>query len=120
MDEEGNVIAGEKVVVREEADVPVPSDAIPQSATEHAEEKPTQEVKPHENPTSISIHTIDLPARAPKQLLLDLKHVFETFPGSERIQLRIGEQMVPLPITVTLSPILQKQVDEVLEKYATA
>ena len=120
VDEEGNVIAGEKVVVREEADVPVPSDAIPQSATEHAEEKPTQEVKPHENPTSISIHTIDLPARAPKQLLLDLKHVFETFPGSERIQLRIGEQMVPLPITVTLSPILQKQVDEVLEKYATA
>jgi hypothetical protein len=50
----------------------------------------------------ISIHTIDLPPRAPKQLLLDLKKIFETFPGKERIQLRIGGQIIPVPMTPTL------------------
>ncbi len=66
----------------------------------------------------ISIHTIALPHRAPRQLLLDLKHVFETFPGKERVQLKIGEQLVPVSLTVTMSAVLEKKVEEVLGKYA--
>lgn len=65
----------------------------------------------------ISIHTIQLPPRAPRQLLLDLKRTFETFPGRERVQLKIGEQLVPVPLTITMSTILQKKIDEVMEKY---
>jgi DNA polymerase III subunit alpha len=68
--------------------------------------------------TDISIHTIDLPARAPKQLLLELKKVFELFPGKEKVQLQIGEQGILLPLTIAMSPILEKKIEEVIEKYA--
>lgn len=67
---------------------------------------------------TISIHTIPLPPRAPRQLLLDLKKVFETFPGKERIQLKIGEQVIPVPLTVTMSMVLEKKIAEVIEGYA--
>ncbi len=67
---------------------------------------------------SISIHTVTLPPRAPKQLLLDLKGVFQLYPGREKVQLKIGDQLVALPITVTMSPLLQQRVDEILERYA--
>ncbi len=66
---------------------------------------------------SISIHTIELPARAPRQLLLDIKTIFETFPGSEKIQLRIGSKTIPVGLTVTMSPILEKRIEEALKKY---
>lgn len=66
----------------------------------------------------ISIHTIQLPPRAPRQLLLDLKRTFETFPGKERVQLKIGEQLVPVPMTITMSTILEKKIDEVMGRYA--
>lgn len=68
----------------------------------------------------ISIHTVALPARAPKQLLLDLKDVFLLYPGREKVQLKIGEQHVALPITIAMSPLLQQRIDEVLERYANA
>ncbi len=66
----------------------------------------------------ISIHTVTLPPRAPKQLLLDLKKIFETFPGKERIQLKIGEQTIPVPLTVTMSTIVEQKIGEVIARYA--
>ncbi len=75
---------------------------------------------PAETPaSSISIHTIALPARAPRQLLLEVKAIFETFPGREKVQLRIGEQTVPVGLTITFSPILEKRIEEAVKKYAT-
>jgi hypothetical protein len=65
----------------------------------------------------MSVHTIVLPARAPKQLLLDLKQIFQTFPGKDKIQLKIGEQLIPVPITVTLSTILDAKIADVMQKY---
>ena len=71
--------------------------------------------------TSIKIYTIELPARAPKKLLLDLKNTLQTYPGKERVQLKIGEQTVPLPVTVNVSTVLEAKIEELLEKYmATA
>ncbi|MBI3332042.1 DNA polymerase III subunit alpha [Candidatus Peregrinibacteria bacterium] len=67
--------------------------------------------------TRITVHTIDLPEQAPKKLLLDLKRVLETFPGKEKIQLRIGKQVLPLPLTVTMSTILEKKVEEAIRAY---
>jgi len=67
---------------------------------------------------SIHIHTINLPEEAPKQLLLELKTVLERFPGKERIQLKIGAKEVPLPLTVTMSTILEKKIEETMERYA--
>lgn len=65
----------------------------------------------------ISIHTIPLPERAPRELLLELKRVFEKFPGKERVQLKIGEELFPLPLTITMSTILEKKIEEVVGKY---
>ncbi|MFH1443964.1 MAG: DNA polymerase III subunit alpha [Candidatus Peregrinibacteria bacterium] len=70
--------------------------------------------------TEISIHTITLPERAPKKLLLDLKHVLETFPGKEKVQLKIGEQLIPLPLTINMSTILEKKIEDVLSAYASS
>ncbi len=70
--------------------------------------------------SSIHIETIDLPARAPRQLLLDLKSIFEKFPGRERIQLRIGEQIIPVPLTITRSAVFDAKVEEALRTYAAA
>ncbi|TSC58592.1 MAG: DNA polymerase III subunit alpha [Candidatus Peregrinibacteria bacterium Greene0416_19] len=67
--------------------------------------------------TKISIHTIDLPPRAPKQLLLDLKKAFESFPGHERVQLRIGAQVIPVPMTVSMSTVLENKIEEMLGRY---
>lgn len=99
VDDEGNVIAGEivKVSERNENDGGESSDS---------------------STTQIHIHTITLPPRAPRQLLLDLKNVFQTFPGRERVQLKIGEQLVSIPLTITMSTILEKKVEELIEKYA--
>ncbi len=68
---------------------------------------------------AISIHTVTLPPRAPKQLLLDLKGVFQLYPGREKVQLKIGDQLVALPVTVAMSPLLQQRIDDVLGRYAT-
>ncbi|MSR67327.1 DNA polymerase III subunit alpha [Candidatus Peribacteria bacterium] len=77
-----------------------------------------------ENPTpvpsthpSISIHTIHLPARAPRQLLLDIKEIFETFSGNEKVQLKIGENVLPVGLTITMSPLLERRVEEAIKKY---
>jgi hypothetical protein len=49
---------------------------------------------------------------------MDLKSAFEKFPGKERIQLKIGEKIVPVPMTVTISAILENRIEKILEKYA--
>jgi DNA polymerase-3 subunit alpha len=64
-----------------------------------------------------AIHTIDLPARAPRELLLDVKAIFETFPGAERVQLKIGDRVLPVPITITMSPLLEKRIEAAVGKY---
>jgi DNA polymerase-3 subunit alpha len=81
--------------------------------------KSKKDTKRASSPPTIKIHTINLPEEAPKQLLLELKSVFERFPGKERIQLKIGSQNVPLPLTVTMSTILEKKIEETMDRYGT-
>ena len=69
--------------------------------------------------TRISIHTIDLPSRAPKKMLMDIKKILETYPGKEKVQLQIGEQTIPLPMTVNMSMVLEKKLSEVKKQYET-
>jgi hypothetical protein len=69
---------------------------------------------------AITIHTIELPARAPKELMLDVKSIFQMFPGSEKVQLKIGTQIVPVNLTVTMSPIFEKRIEEAVKKYSGA
>ncbi len=136
VDEEGNVIAGEtlKLAVGGEdrdslaalgrwivdgmniaeplAALGLSIDGAPAAAT-----SPQQPQQPSPS-EQISIHTVELPPRAPKQMLLELKKVLETFPGSERIQLKIGPQTIPLPLTVTMSTILENKIAEVMAQYS--
>ena len=141
VDEEGNVIAGETVTLgdtkttNDEYFGPLGKWIVEGMRLEEVEEKSEQNHQPltinqknkvspekTDNPesfaTQISIHTIPLPPKAPKQLLLDLKRVFETFPGKEKVQLKIGEQLIPIPLTITMSTIVERKVEELLEKYA--
>ncbi len=150
VDEEGNVIAGETVAMgkgKEEQnefhgplsawllhDMPItdllrtlelentaaatPSPQTKKKTTKIKEKEPSTEPKTYA--TEISIHTITLPERAPKKLLLDLKHVLETFPGKEKVQLKIGEQLIPLPLTINMSTILEKKIEDVLSAYASS
>ncbi|MDD4319592.1 MAG: DNA polymerase III subunit alpha [Candidatus Peribacteraceae bacterium] len=71
-----------------------------------------------ESSTRIHVHTVALPPKAPRQLLLELKKIFQTFPGKEKVQLKIGEQLIPLPLTITMSPILEKKVEDAIAAYA--
>jgi DNA polymerase-3 subunit alpha len=140
LDEEGNVIAGEKVVLHVEesgtaggedeflgplgkwifqnmplgdAEKALGLDAF---GTPSVTDVPTLE---EESLPEIqeSLHTITLPARAPKQLLLDLKDIFLQFPGSEKVQLMIGQQLIPLNVTIGLSSAAQEKITAVLQKY---
>ena len=56
--------------------------------------------------------------KAPRDLLIALKQIFETFPGSEKVQLNIGGKIVPVPMTITVSPVLDKKVEEAVGKYS--
>ncbi|MBT3835379.1 DNA polymerase III subunit alpha [Candidatus Peribacteria bacterium] len=140
VDEDGNVIAGETVSLeKEKGDA---SDLVGDLAgfvssgmkiedamkglenifggkaekkTKKKSDKKTDETT--SSAKSIKIHTIDLPDKAPKQLLMDLKSVLDRFPGNERIQFKIGSKNMELPITVTMSTILEKKVEEAMEKH---
>lgn len=68
---------------------------------------------------SISLHTLNLPDRAPKQLLMDIKHVIQEFPGSERIQLQIGTQTIQVPLTINMSAIVEQKLQEIISKYTS-
>lgn len=107
VDEEGNVIAGETVRFREQ-----------QKHDGGLGPLGLWIVQGMPSDCPISLHTIPLPARAPKQLLLDLKNAIALFPGSERVQLQIGNQRIPLPLTVSMSPILEKRIADILRNYA--
>ena len=124
VDEEGNVIAGEQLAITSKQKLcllgplaqwinnGMPSDDL------FALLEPIPPSSPLLSQSlQISIHTIPLPLRAPKQLLLELKHTFEKFPGKERVQLKIGETVIPLSLTVSMSTILEKKIEEVVEKY---
>ncbi|MBI3336965.1 DNA polymerase III subunit alpha [Candidatus Peregrinibacteria bacterium] len=113
VDEEGNVIAGERMTVFKEENT-----FLGPLAAWIKEGMPTHDLIPVSSPAlQISIHTIALPERAPKQLLIELKHTFEKFPGKERVQLKIGETIIPVSLTISMSTILEKKIEEVVGKY---
>src|SRR3989344_5970916 len=107
IDDEGNVVIGETAAPKEQ--VKMDTGLGPLGLW-------ILQAMAFENP--ISLHTIALPIRAPKQLLLDLKNTIALFPGKERVQLKIGEQLIPLPLTINMSPILERHITDILKKYA--
>ncbi len=145
LDEEGNVIAGETVSLKKKEEpqqvpgtlpvddgfhgplgawllhgMPTESALKALGLTEHGNAPAGAKASTAPAPggrNGIHVHTVVLPARAPRQLLLDLKELFQTFPGKERLQLKIGDQLVPVPLAVTLSTILETKIDEVIARY---
>jgi DNA polymerase-3 subunit alpha len=115
VDDEGNVEAGKKAKVA--TDAPIEETVVSESGSADAS---AVSIEPSADAPSISLHTVVLPARAPKQLLLDLKDVLLLYPGHEKVQLKIGEQTVALPVTVAMSPLLQQRIDDVLARYGGA
>jgi hypothetical protein len=137
VNEEGNVVAGERMAAHQEATAnfhgPLARWIIAGLPREECLERlgltgPRGDSTPDSRlptpepdsrlPNPISLYTITLPDRAPRRLLLELKAILQTFPGKERVQLRIGEQNIPLPITVNASTVLEHKIEELLERYA--
>lgn len=119
VDEDGNVIAGETVVVEKSGTTTEVvgritrwildgMNTVSQVELLNGKEKKTPSIQPY---------TIVLPERAPKKMLLDLKAALEKFPGKEKVRLQIGEQMVELPLTINTSTILEKDIANIIEKY---
>ena len=122
LDEEGNVIAGE--TVRLDKETGRDEGYYGPLAQWILQGMPTEELvnavreKKKNSATDISIHTIPLPERAPKKLLLELKQILEAFPGRERVRLKIGNQaIVDLPITINMSTVLEAKIASILEQY---
>ena len=139
LDEEGNVIAGETMKVKEKEEemseeflgplgrwilngmkIEDALDATVKTLTEKPKPKKKEEEEKPDGDSRISIHTIDLPSRAPKKMLLDIKNTLETYPGKEKVQLQIGEQTIPLPMTVNMSVVLEKKLKEIQDQYEVA
>lgn len=122
VDDEGNVVAGETMQVKEKKEEVTEEFLGPlgQWILEGMKDVELPEGSKSEAQSQISIHTIELPARAPKKLLLDIKDVLQTYPGKEKVQLKIGDQKIPLPLTVNMSMVLEKKIEEVKEKYNAA
>lgn len=136
VDEEGNIVAGTVIQIEEkkvELDghlgplgdwmlKGMPTEELTQTLFGNpkmelaADKKKKSEERT--TPPKISIHTIELPAQAPKKLLLDLKKILETFPGKEKVQLQIGEQMIPLPLTINMSTVLETKIEELIGSYS--
>ncbi len=123
VDEEGNVIAGETMKV---GDVPEVSDDFlgplgkwllaGMPTDELASKLETTTISSHasasfESFEPSSAHTIMLPPRAPKQLLLDIKEILLSSPGTQSVQLNIGGQIIPLPLTASITGDLEKRLD---------
>jgi DNA polymerase III alpha subunit len=124
LDEEGNVIAGETMHVKDsEATAeflgPLGQWILDGMKIEDALDATVKTLTEKPEDTRISIHTIDLPSRAPKKMLMDIKKILETYPGKEKVQLQIGEQTIPLPMTVNMSMVLEKKLSEVKKQYET-
>lgn len=132
VDEEGNVIAGETVTLsagtEENGDDflgPLGKWLTNGMNTEGLMEKLDNQGTSAEEESMSSVgsegtmHTINLPARAPKQLLLDLKEVLTSSPGSDRVQLNIGGQLIALPLGVRLDKELQTKIDGLLSKFVS-
>ncbi|MCK5015952.1 MAG: hypothetical protein KAS32_02680 [Candidatus Peribacteraceae bacterium] len=125
VDEEGNIIAGETVSIQKESTI---DDVVKGPILEWVEQgMPTKEIiqklsldknakntKKENIISPIKPYTIILPDRAPKKILLDLKKTLEKFPGNEKAQLQIGGKIIPLPMTIRTSTILEKEIEEIL------
>lgn len=115
VDEEGNVIAGEVIKTEVVA-------ATDEGQTSPGTEKQAEstEAMPSEGPDIQPQHTLVLPARAPKQLLLDIKEILLSSPGPESVALSIGGQTVKLPITANMTPEILNKLEESIRSHSVA
>ena len=129
LDEEGNVIAGATVTVEAEEEAatnellgPLGQWLMDGMQTEDILKTlkiDSKQKRSKKKATDISIHTITLPKRAPKKLLMELKEILEAFPGKEKVELNIGGQPIPLALTINMSTILEKKIEELIATYDT-
>lgn len=131
LDEEGNVIAGEVLKVGDTLeggdeflgplgkwmlggmltdDLMAKLDALSVTTSNEAD-IPVQSETPS--------HVLVLPARAPKQLLLDIKEILLSSPGNETVALSIGGQTVKLPLTANMTPGILNTLEEKIRSHAT-
>lgn len=144
LDEEGNVIAGETVKLADEATVESdeflgalgkwilagmsPDGLMEKLSTSTAVRDPLPETdsgkliteNATQNEPSSTAYVLSLPARAPKQLLLDLKEVLVASPGTTPVSLLIGSQTIKLPITAAVTPELEAKLEAVIKKHSTS
>lgn len=62
-----------------------------------------------------SVHTILVNREVGKEFFVGLKKLLEQHPGKQKIQLQIGEKMIPVPMGVELTPELLEEVENMMK-----
>ena len=62
------------------------------------------------------VESIIINREVDKEFFVKLKAVFEKHPGNQKIQLVIGEKILPAPMTVTFTSELTAEIDELMKE----
>ena len=60
-------------------------------------------------------HTILINQPVDKTFFVELKKLFKAHPGNQKIQLQIGDKILPVPLKVDLTPELLQEVEELMK-----
>ncbi|MBN2096150.1 DNA polymerase III subunit alpha [Candidatus Peregrinibacteria bacterium] len=77
----------------------------------HVEEEEVKELDDEENNT----HSIMINRDVDKTFFVKLKTLLEKHPGDQKIQLVIGDKILPAPMTVSFTPELTSEIDELMK-----
>ncbi len=65
-------------------------------------------------PTGPNIVTITLPSNANEAVIMELKKLFETYPGEQPVNLMVNKQQVKTPFKIRLNPELKEKISQLL------
>jgi DNA polymerase-3 subunit alpha len=61
-------------------------------------------------------HKIIVNREVGKEFFMDLKKLMDKYPGKDRIEIVIGEKILPVPVSVAWSEELEKEINDLLDK----
>jgi len=62
------------------------------------------------------IHSIFINREVGKEFFIKLKKLLEKHPGNQKVQLVIGEKTIPAPMTVSVTPELEGEIEELMKE----
>jgi DNA polymerase-3 subunit alpha len=63
------------------------------------------------------VHSITINKEVGKEFFLKLKKLLEKYPGNQKVNLIIGEKILPAPMTVTVTKELEEEIEELMKEF---